>query len=180
MAAQYWWNAIKWNGEIDEYTPEEARLVMQSKAASKPVLIPRLKAMIDGKVYERVEESIRLYRGVSASVQELMASVDLPEAPKAVTGPFTQPGGVVVRLVKRAVRPNQLNRSFFEGPGYHQLYWSDDRALCTIVFAYPGRMGEQLPDGVEELQEWERRLAEQRLGDRIHWLVRKEEVVNAG
>lgn len=170
---KYWWNAVKYGGEVVSLTPEEAAEAMAAKKLGKPTFeVPRLRAQFDPKQFGEIEESTRPYRDLrhalgSGTAEERIAA----EKPRV-----SPTGSVLVQWVKRLVTERVYQREYANRPGYWPLRRVEDEGGLYVVHSRPVYPS-GLPEGLELLEDWEVVIIEKKLADRPGWWNTKEVAV---
>jgi hypothetical protein len=163
---RYWWHAKKFGGDVLILTPEEAAVGMRAKKSGESFEIPRLRAQIDSKAIAEFEESRDVFYESSSQLGSGLE--DGPKIDRALHG---VDGGILTHWVKKFVKDREYNArdSYYKnGSGYWPLRRLEDQSGLFIVFSRPV-YASGLPEGLEELEDWETQMMEKRLADSPGW-----------
>jgi hypothetical protein len=159
---RYWYYGYKVGGEVELFTPDEAKLLVPAKLKGESVWIERLHRALDTKFFTDFEESDRVYYG--GSPDQLEAGDRRPGSEIPIPG---RRGGVAVCWVKRRIRSSNF-KDYKGRPGYYPLRKDEDSATMYVVFARPVYPS-GLPDDLQELEDFEVEIIEKRLANRAGW-----------
>lgn len=165
---RYWWNMNKFGGEVISVTPEEATRGMEAKTSGEIFNLARLglmaidpKSIIDFEKTGRIIVSVdrpMLEAGVESETGRPMGEVALP----------SNHGGVLAQWVKKFVTERVFARDHAGRPGYYALRKAEDQGGLFVVCTRP-MFASGLPEGLEELEDWEKAIMERRLASTPGW-----------